>query len=535
MYYQQLFKYAVGLFVACVGMISAAYAEGGTDGFRLKPFQIAQANSEQNSDVRWRKGKQNPVPESIESDESQKKRFYKEQQNRRDEKHDALREERKSRREKFRDDRKARRDSIREERQLRRERERAKIEFRNQQESKKRFERRQAERQRRLDEKRARQERARDRVYRRAETREKTQKRIEFTRDERRDIRDEERRYRKERRKEFRQLKAEERERINRRYRERWKQEKAERRKRRRAYKERLRRIDNYEKQRLRLERKRIREAFEARKARKERKVEIGRAYERIRIRKERDQNRRLKRYSRKLDEKKLRKLRRQRFIDRRGKYVEFEPRDYRFRKKRYRKLGRRKYRDGLHIYLTPPLGSYFDHRSYVLEGGDASLGDIEDALEDPIAVDIRQTYSVNDVIEDPEIRRKVRSINLDTITFSFGSSEISEEQLATLDDVAFAISKILKRRPRQVFLIEGHTDAVGSEEYNQGLSEDRAAAVKDALIIEYGIPEENLVDVGYGEEFLKVQTLDAEEENRRVAIRNISPLIHRNKVSRYR
>ncbi|MFR1320583.1 MAG: OmpA family protein [Akkermansia sp.] len=45
---------------------------------------------------------------------------------------------------------------------------------------------------------------------------------------------------------------------------------------------------------------------------------------------------------------------------------------------------------------------------------------------------------------------------------------------------------------------ISGHTDDVGSERYNQGLSERRAAAVK-AQLIEFGVPAERIVTRGFG------------------------------------
>jgi outer membrane protein OmpA-like peptidoglycan-associated protein len=76
------------------------------------------------------------------------------------------------------------------------------------------------------------------------------------------------------------------------------------------------------------------------------------------------------------------------------------------------------------------------------------------------------------------------------------------------------------------VFLIEGHTDAVGSESYNLALSDRRAESVALALTEAFRIPPENLIVQGYGESFLKVQTQAAEERNRRATVRRITPLL---------
>jgi OmpA-OmpF porin, OOP family len=76
------------------------------------------------------------------------------------------------------------------------------------------------------------------------------------------------------------------------------------------------------------------------------------------------------------------------------------------------------------------------------------------------------------------------------------------------------------------VFLIEGHTDAVGSDVDNLSLSDRRAESVAMALSQQFQVPAENLTTQGYGEQFLKVQTQAAEQQNRRVTARRIGPLL---------
>ena len=91
---------------------------------------------------------------------------------------------------------------------------------------------------------------------------------------------------------------------------------------------------------------------------------------------------------------------------------------------------------------------------------------------------------------------------------------------------VADAMQKLLAKNPAETFLIEGHTDAVGSDLANLALSDRRAEAVANALTNVFDIPPENLTTQGYGERYLKINTQKPERENRRVAIRRITPLV---------
>ena len=102
----------------------------------------------------------------------------------------------------------------------------------------------------------------------------------------------------------------------------------------------------------------------------------------------------------------------------------------------------------------------------------------------------------------------------------------ITKEGFLNLDRIGGILEEILAAHPREVFLIEGHTDAVGEDPYNLDLSRRRAAAIKDALTQYYAIGPENLQTVGYGERYLKIDTEEPEEENRRVTVRRATPAI---------
>ena len=98
--------------------------------------------------------------------------------------------------------------------------------------------------------------------------------------------------------------------------------------------------------------------------------------------------------------------------------------------------------------------------------------------------------------------------------------------QASSLRKVADAINQVLKKDPAETFLIEGHTDAVGADDANLVLSDERAESVARVLTDAYGIPPENLATQGYGERYLKVRTDGPNQENRRVTIRRITALV---------
>ena len=94
------------------------------------------------------------------------------------------------------------------------------------------------------------------------------------------------------------------------------------------------------------------------------------------------------------------------------------------------------------------------------------------------------------------------------------------------LAQLGLAMEDVIAENPDEVYLVEGHTDAVGSDYDNLILSDRRAEAVAVALSQNFDIPPENLVTEGYGEQFLKVPTEGPSRENRRVTVRRITPLL---------
>jgi outer membrane protein OmpA-like peptidoglycan-associated protein len=151
---------------------------------------------------------------------------------------------------------------------------------------------------------------------------------------------------------------------------------------------------------------------------------------------------------------------------------------------------------------------------------------DIEDALVAKPRRKLARRYTIDDIERDEVVRTAMPALEIDTVRFGFNESFLREEEIAHLDRIAEVIEKILAARPHEVFLIEGHTDAVGSDAYNLDLSRKRARAVKEALAAYYVIPSRNLETVGYGERYLRIPTAEPESENRRVSLRRVTPLV---------
>ncbi|UOM36813.1 OmpA family protein [Acuticoccus sp. I52.16.1] len=116
--------------------------------------------------------------------------------------------------------------------------------------------------------------------------------------------------------------------------------------------------------------------------------------------------------------------------------------------------------------------------------------------------------------------------IDVDTITFETGSADIADTEIGNLETIGVAIEEAIYENPSEVFLIEGHTDAVGAAEYNLGLSDSRAESVAQILTEYFEIPPENLVTQGFGKQYLKEQTQGPSRINRRVTVRRITPLL---------
>lgn len=106
--------------------------------------------------------------------------------------------------------------------------------------------------------------------------------------------------------------------------------------------------------------------------------------------------------------------------------------------------------------------------------------------------------------------------LTMGDVLFAFGKADLSPGAVRNLDKIA----GFLEKHPDRDLLIEGHTDSVGSDEFNRVLSQKRADAVKEALVGK-GVSADRIVTKGYGKQF-PVASNDTEsgrQLNRRVEV----------------
>jgi OOP family OmpA-OmpF porin len=185
----------------------------------------------------------------------------------------------------------------------------------------------------------------------------------------------------------------------------------------------------------------------------------------------------------------------------------------------------------GFYVDLPPPLITIPANR-YIVDSEGVPPELIYETMEAPPVQRIDRRYSLDEIRYSPNVRMLMPSIDVNTINFELGSWEIPPDQAAKLQVIADGLNRAIQRNPREVFLIEGHTDATGNDTDNLSLSDRRAESAATLLTQQFGVPAENLTSQGYGSQYLKEQTPGPSRINRRVTIRRITPLLNGGQAS---
>jgi outer membrane protein OmpA-like peptidoglycan-associated protein len=138
----------------------------------------------------------------------------------------------------------------------------------------------------------------------------------------------------------------------------------------------------------------------------------------------------------------------------------------------------------------------------------------------------ISRSFSLAQIRQIDQVRYLAPAIDIESVTFETGSAAIQPSEAEELFALGQLMRDLIAENPAEVFLIEGHTDAVGSAASNLTLSDRRAESVSLALSEYFDVPPAHMILQGYGETDLRIETQDAARENRRVVVRRITPLL---------
>ena len=150
--------------------------------------------------------------------------------------------------------------------------------------------------------------------------------------------------------------------------------------------------------------------------------------------------------------------------------------------------------------------------RSLTVTPRDKSKKELEAILKRSIGVVERK--KIVELTEKAELPRVDFSVE-----FDFNSSDINQTSYPTLDTLAEALKSDDLKESK--FLINGHTDSKGSDEYNEKLSQLRANSVVMYLVSQHDIEKSRFKAIGFGESALKNVEDGENAENRRVEIIN--------------
>jgi len=107
------------------------------------------------------------------------------------------------------------------------------------------------------------------------------------------------------------------------------------------------------------------------------------------------------------------------------------------------------------------------------------------------------QVVVVEEVVEEVVVAEPAEAVRVELdVKFDFDKAQVKPESYGDIKNLA----DFLTQYPQTTTVVEGHTDSVGSDSYNQTLSERRANAVRDVLVNQYGVGSDRVNAVGYGE-----------------------------------
>ena len=118
--------------------------------------------------------------------------------------------------------------------------------------------------------------------------------------------------------------------------------------------------------------------------------------------------------------------------------------------------------------------------------------------------------------------RNHYMTLSEEQVRFKFNSAKLEDSFKKVLDDIA----NNLKQNPDAILVMEGHTDATGSEDYNIQLGQKRVEAVVRYLVVDQEVPMNRISDLSFGEAkaIAENKTKEGRAQNRAVVVRVMAP-----------
>jgi outer membrane protein OmpA-like peptidoglycan-associated protein len=171
-------------------------------------------------------------------------------------------------------------------------------------------------------------------------------------------------------------------------------------------------------------------------------------------------------------------------------------------------------------VYAEVNFGTQTPSANQVIEAlnpADDYEGDVKKGPNDKERlIDMKTLYDFNPKSTPYTPKNTDTTVSLE-IKFDYNTAELTEDAKKQLKPVGEAFAS--KELSSLTFVLEGHTDAIGSQAYNKTLSEARAASVKHFLVNTFNLQAANIQIVGKGKEGLLDYNNPASEVNRRVRI----------------
>ena len=157
----------------------------------------------------------------------------------------------------------------------------------------------------------------------------------------------------------------------------------------------------------------------------------------------------------------------------------------------------------GFYVDLAPPILRIPQNR-YIVEADDASPDLLYDTMIAPPVERLDRRYSLDEIRYSASVRQRMPSIDHQQHQLRNRIVGNPPDQASKLQAIADGLNRAIAANPRAVFLIEGHTDKVGSDVDNLSLSDRRAESAATLLTQQFNVPTENLTSQGYGEQYPK-------------------------------